>query len=455
MLRRLPIRLRLTIAFASVMALVLVATGAFVWLRVGASLDRSVNEQLRTRSDDVDSLPRATGSSPEPHEFAAGEAPAELLSLDGAVLRATPHLGRPLLTRAELARASRGRISLDRTGLPGLAAGRWRLLATPVETPGGRAVAVVAASLEPREETLDRLVVQLLLGGLGALLLASLAGYALATAALRPVEAMSRKAAELSLTGGDRRLPVPPTGDEIAHLGERLNDLLARVEAAVSHERRFLGDASHELRTPLAVLKAELELALRRPRSREELEDVLRSAKEETDRLERLAEDLLVVAASDHGGLALRCAPCSARELLDGVSARFEARARADGRRIVVHAPQRLEVPCDRARVDQALGNLVENALRHGGGAVTLEARTSNGSVELRVSDAGAGFPPGFLPQAFERFSRADEGRSAGGSGLGLAIVDAIARAHGGSAGARNGDGGGSEVWIALPRSTA
>jgi len=456
MLSRLPIRIRLTLVFGAVIALVFLGTGSFVYLRVGSSLNSSVNQDLRARADDVAGLAARPARNSDPHEFTGGEGVAQLLGTDGRVIRATPPLGRrPLLSPTELARAQRRPILVERRNLPGFAEGRWRLLANPVQNRGRTAVAVVAGSLEPREEALHHLLVQLLLGGAVALLLASLAGYALAAAALRPVEAMSRKAAAISLRGNEQRLPVPATRDEIAHLGKRLNEMLARIEAAFAHERRFLADASHELRTPLAILQAELELALRRPRSRADLEEVLHSTKEETDRLAQLAEDLLVVAGVDQGALPMRLSPSPADEILQGVAERFDGRAREAGRRIVTRSPQELELLCDPIRVGQALANLVDNALRYGGGDVTIAALEQNGHVELHVYDDGGGFPPSFLPHVFERFSRADEARSGGGNGLGLAIVEAIAHAHGGSAGAENRHSGGSDVWFALPKEAA
>ena len=121
---------------------------------------------------------------------------------------------------------------------------------------------------------------------------------------------------------------MPRAGDEIAKLGTRLNEMLARLETAFAHERRFLADASHELQTPLAILRAELEIALRRPRSREELEEVVRSAQEETNRLGQLAEDLLVVARADQGALPVHLTTIDADDLLASVAERFERRAR-------------------------------------------------------------------------------------------------------------------------------
>ena len=358
-----------------------------------------------------------------------------------------------LLTSAQLRAARAGPVRLDSTLPAGVGDGHWRLLARPVSRAPAARVAVVAASLEPRAVALRHLMAQLLIGGAAALLLASIGAYALAAAALRPVVAMSRKAAEISLRGDDRRLPVPPTNDEIAKLGARLNEMLARIEEAFGHERRFLADASHELRTPLAILRTELELAARRPRSREELEAVVASAREEVDRLGQLAEDLLVVASFDQGGPPLEVRRVSAAGLLEEVADRFEQRAAEQGRRVVADAPDGLDVVCDPVRIGQALANLVDNALHYGAGDVQVTATRCDGLVELHVRDSGRGFPEAFLPRAFERFSRADEVRAAPGTGLGLAIVQAIAEAHGGDASVVNRSGGGADAVVRLPRS--
>ncbi|MBA2440013.1 MAG: HAMP domain-containing histidine kinase [Thermoleophilaceae bacterium] len=164
----------------------------------------------------------------------------------------------------------------------------------------------------------------------------------------------------------------------------------------------------------------------------------------------QLAEDLLVIACSEGGRLPVRLAPVDAAELLGDVRARYERRADEEGRELNVSATEGLELTVDPLRLEQALGNIVDNALRHGEGTVHIAAREHDGTVELRVSDEGAGFPEDFLGHAFERFTRADAARTRGGSGLGLAIVEAIARAHGGRAGARNGSKG-AEVWVELP----
>jgi two-component system OmpR family sensor kinase len=454
MLSRLSIRIRLTVLFAGVMTVVLIAIGGFVYERVGSSLSTSLNNDLRVRADDVGAP--GGGTHGDARDYGGAEGVAQLLDANGHVLRATPALRQlPLLTAAQVERARAGEIFLDRRAPVAFGDERWRVLARPVAGKAGTEIAVVAASLHPRHEALRQLLMQLLLAGLAALVLAALAGYALAAAALRPVEAMSRRAAAISLQGGDKRLPVPPTRDEIAKLGTRLNEMLARMETAFAHERQFLADASHELQTPLAILRAELEIALRRPRSREELEDVIRSAQEEAQRLGTLAEDLLVVARADQGGLPVTLSKIRADDLLASVAERFQRRALESGRAIEIAPSSSLDLTCDAIRISQALGNLIDNSLRHGGGTITLAALKRASVIELHVRDDGGGFPAAFLPRAFERFSRADMARSGPGSGLGLAIVQAIARAHDGDANVANRPRGGSDVWLALPRVTA
>ena len=292
-------------------------------------------------------------------------------------------------------------------------------------------------ALGDRDEVLASLLGLLLIVGPLALLLAAFAGYRLAGAALRPVESMRREAAEISSETSGRRLPVPEARDEIRRLGETLNEMLERLDEGLRRERRFVADAGHDLRTPLALLRTELELALRRERSPEELAAAIGSAREEVERLIRLAESLLVL---DRAGEApLRLEELDARQLLDAVARRFSARGS-----IEVSGGGRFQG--DRDRLEQALGSLVDNALTHGEGTVRLAAERGDDQLILRVSDAGSGLPDDFLPHAFERFSRADAGRTSGGSGLGLAIVDAVARAHGGHA-----EAAGATVTLVLP----
>ena len=450
-MRRLPIRLRLTLGFTLAMALLLAATGVFLYFRLAATLDEGVNDALEVRTAEL--RPLLERGDLRLSDIDGEERFVQVIGVASPrALDATPRVGlESVLSPAEYARARKGAIRLGLDAVHGYE-GEARVLATPVD----EAVLVVGASLEDRDEALAGLLGELALVEPVALLLAALLGYALASAALRPVESMRSEAAVISAAEPGRRLSLPPARDEVSRLGETLNAMLGRLEGALERERSFVAEASHELRTPLALLKAELDLAAGRPRSQAELEQVLRSASEETDRLVRLADDLLVLARADAGRLPLLLAPVSVSDLLTTVARRWRSRAEHAGRTIEVGVEVDLSeapIPVDRLRLEQALGNLVENAFRHGGGSVRLAAVVVGERVELHVEDEGAGFPPEFLPRAFERFGRADEARSGPGAGLGLAIVQVIAAAHGGLSRAANRDGGGADVAIVLPSS--
>jgi two-component system, OmpR family, sensor kinase len=456
-LARLPTRVRVTLAFAAVMAVLLTAGGLFLYGRIGATLRATTDRGLRSRADDTAALLRRAD---RPDGLVAGRASApdqegmvQIVTPAGAVADASRGFGgASLLTGAELRRAAQRRIVAEHSTTL-FEGGRVRLLAEPVRAHGRTLIVIAGTSLNADAEAQDRLGTVLLLGGPIALLLASIAGYGAAAGALRPVESMRRRAEAIQAGRPGQRLPVPPARDELGRLGATLNAMLGRLEAAVEHERRFVADASHELRTPLTILRGELELASRPGTTDAELRAAVGSAAEETDRLVGLAEDLLVTVRADDGRLPVRRERLALTPELQHVAAAFAARARAAGVDLTVREDDGDGVVAcaDRARLRQAVGNMVDNALRHGARSVELAAVARDGGAEVHVRDDGDGFPEAFLPAAFERFSRADAARGRGGTGLGLAIVDAIARAHGGRAAARNRAGGGAEVWLALP----
>jgi two-component system OmpR family sensor kinase len=456
---RVPIRVRVAAAFAVAMALVLAGTGLFLYARLGDDLAAALDQDLRLRASDLSALVRDPNGSLAGETHGAlverGESFAELLTPQGVVLDSTPPLGHTsLLGPADLRAAVRRAAFVDRRSVPGLDEGA-RLLATRVVREDRRLVLVVGATRENRAEALRSLRTELLIAGPIALLLAIGIGYLLAGSGLRAVETMRRRAATVSADRPGERLPIPRTGDELERLGETLNAMLDRLEAALERERGFVAEAGHELRTPLALLRAELDFALHHAETPEERSEALRTASDETDRLVQLAGDLLLIASADQGQLALRTEPMPAVDVLASVRNRFGWRAAAARRALVVDAPGELALVADRLRLEQALSNLVENALRHAAGTVTLHAAGRGAGVELRVGDEGPGFPADVLPRAFQRFSRGSESRTTGGAGLGLAIVDTIARAHGGSARAANAPGGGAEVTIVLPARVA
>jgi two-component system, OmpR family, sensor kinase len=454
-LRRLAIRWRLTLAFAGALALVISALVLLIYVRVSAELDRAIDGGLRDRASTLSTLaqerdPRRAGQRLRADLAANGEGFAQVIAFDGSVvLDATPS-ARPLLDRREVARAIIRPLLVDHATAPGSGAG-VRLYAVPVNVSGRRYVAVVGTSLRDRERAVQGLTTLLLVSAPVALVLLSLAGYAVVSGALRPVEHMREQAATISAQHTGRRLPVPAGDDELARLGRTLNAMLERLEHALIREREFSANASHELRTPLAMLTTEVELALDRPRTPAEMRGAMISVGEEAERLVRLAEDLLALSRADRGLLPIQPSRTDVADLLIELRNRFRQRVERHGRTIEVDADEPVMLSADPVRLEQAVGNLVENALRHGQGPIELSLQITTDTVELHVRDRGPGFEDGFVEDAFERFSRGDEARARGGSGLGLAIVRAIAEAHDGHAEARNRPQGGADVSISLP----
>jgi two-component system OmpR family sensor kinase len=448
------LRLRLALLFAlATAALITVAGGLFLY-QLRDSLDTALDTGLRARADLVVSR---LGSTPAPISPGRPEDIVQVLAADGQVLDSSPAAGAtPLLDSAQRRQALTNLVGLTRT----VAGDRSRLLAVPAHLAGRPVLAVVGTGTEVSDAAEERIRAALFFGGPPSVLLSGVAAWLLAGAALRPVERMRRQVADITETDRDAQLAVPATRDEVAALARTMNALLARLQRALARERGFVADAGHELRTPLAILRTELELAARPGRTREALVEAIGNAADETDRISRLAEDLLLLARADDGRDFLRRAPVAVTELL-GAAVRGAALRGENGRVAVrLHLPVQLPaIDGDAGRLRQAVDNLLDNALRYAPPgscvdvAVTTTARGDEPIVVIEVTDSGPGFAADFLPLAFERFHRADDARAraSGGAGLGLAIVRSIALAHGGRAVVANRPTGGARVAIELP----
>lgn len=459
---RWPIRVRLAAGFAVVMVLVLAGVAVTTLVSFQAAFDESIDTAQAARLHALTSGPTTGPAQPVPDSPVGSDSITQVLdSASGAALAGSaPVAGPPLLSAAEIASAARGgALQSQRDSVAGLA-GPVRLLAAP--TADRRAVAVVATSLSGRDAAVadlrDELAVALPL----VLLVAVGGAYLIAAAALRPVERMRARAAAISVTDPDPRLPVPPAADEIARLATTLNDLLTRLHRALARERRFVADASHELRTPLGLLTTELELATRRPRPAAELTAALHSALEETERLSRLAQDLLLLARLDQPGSdrppPRHTTATRLRPLLASVTARY--RLAAGDHPLILDCADDLAVLAEPDDCDRAVANLVDNALAYGATPIRLRAcqATTDAAqpvVEIEVRDHGAGFDPDFLPTAFDRFTRADAARGRGGTGLGMAITAALAARNHGHVTASNYPDGGAGVVLTLPAAPA
>ncbi|MFG2114488.1 ATP-binding protein [Streptomyces sp. NPDC048718] len=446
-LRRIPIVLRLVLAVAAAMTVVLVSAAGFVYWRVEFALDQQLDGDLSAyEADLVHSL---TGRTPAPRGPEGSV--YQIVRPDGRVLHAGPELSdERLLTPADLAAVARGAtVQHDVGALLPIDPAALRLRATRVRLPGRTLVVVAAMERAHRDEALRELLAQLAIAAGLTLLASSLVGYRTARAALGPVERYRRSAAELADHTAGTRLPVPADrDDELTRLGHTLNGMLDRLEDAAERERRFLADASHELRTPLALLRAELDVALHRPRTAAELTDTLAAVDAEVQRLVDLTNALLDL--EEIGGTErVTRTPVDVESLVRSTVDPYRTNA-GRGRRALTVDAESVTARVDARWIRPALGNLIDNALRHGTGDVRITAVVRDGRLRLSVADEGTGFPPGFLPHAFDRFSRAETSRSTPGSGLGLAFAAAVAASHGGVAHADN-TADGAVVTLDIP----
>jgi len=462
------LRARLAVLFAAAVAVVIAAAVGLLALATDRQFDAAVDSALATRTSvlqqalgrgDVgvvrqDGLAELVDGSDD-----LVEASQDARSLDresqpgttGTVPQVSPG-GRPseapFLPAADLAEARASGSASGSLEVRGQGRVRWQ--ATAVAVPGEGSVLVVGTRMRELDEAEARLVLLFLAGA--PLLVASLglAGWLLAGAALRPVASLTRRAAQISPADVGQRLPQPPGADEVAVLARTLNRMLDRLEVAVLREREFVDDAAHELRTPIAVLRGELELALRLgERLPEEVAESLQAALGEAERLEHLAQDLLVLASSEHGGG--HRAPVALAAL-----ARREAPRLGAAHPVVVEVSgPEVVVDGDERALSRLLTNLVANAEAAGASRVQVRtAASAPGSVELVVADDGRGFPPELAATATERFTRGDAARtrSGGGAGLGLAIVAAVVTDHGGRVSLGSDPHlGGAQVRVRLP----
>jgi len=456
-----PIRIRLALVFAAAVLLIFGVSGILFERSfrhgVETSLDRGLHTQASTlvrALRDANGGPIGLHDSGSSARVATQDLVAQIMTPTGKVLETTREAGpRRVLGDAEV-RVARRRATTTTVRL-GAEDEHYRILAVPTFEGDRRRIVAVGTSLESTDDTVGRVRDALLVGGVIVVLVAGVGAWFLAGAALRPVERMRREAASISEHDATSRLPVPGTHDEIAALGETMNDLLARLQNALQRQRHFVADAGHELRTPLAVLQTELELARRRPRSRAELMDTIGAAQDETQRMSRLADELLFLTQTDDARSELPRGAQRVLPIIEQAAETLAARAREHRVDLRVEGDPALEARVAPDLIRRAVENLLENAIRYAppSSAVTARLRREHDDLVIEVTDAGSGFPPDFLPVAFERFRRADDARSRrdGGTGLGLAIVLAVARAHGGTADVANQPAGGAVVGVRIP----
>ncbi len=456
------IRMRMTLWYVSVLGGTLLIYSLGVSTLVLWQLQRQLGQHA---IEDIETVEGLLEISPQgnvklredyhnhPQSRLVEERLLEVLSPDGHVLYRNEKLGSQSLGGQPLPGEGRGgyseRFARLEDGTPVRLVSRYHVL-------NGRPLLIRLAYSE-REiwDSFKNLLTVMLLGLPVALGAAGFFGYLLARRALAPVTDMARRAGQISLERLSTRLAVE-SDDELGHLAQVFNEMLARLEQSFEQLRRFTADAAHEFRTPLASLRSVGEVALQRGRTGEEYRDVIGSMLEETNRLTRLVESLLTLSRADAGQIPLQSNIIPVMGLLRDAAGLLEPLMEEKQQRLILQGDNTARVVGDGLFLRQAFLNLIHNAIKYSpvGGTICISVSIDpQGSVIAAVKDSGPGIPPEHREKVFDRFYRIDQARAweSGGAGLGLAIVQWVVRAHGGTVRVEGGADGGSVFRIQLP----
>jgi two-component system OmpR family sensor kinase len=463
---RIPIRGRIALFGAAVVALTVVIFSSLVYILVERSLVSQQDEALRIRGDDVlRQLVSRRGFNPSPFALTIDVAkssdifveitifsPSQVYS-SGKVNGADPVLPASLLQAAPF---DRGNITNAQAENGPLMRVYVRQLASP-NGPAG--YLVVGKSLSGIESELSGLRLFLVAGAILSLIAAAAASWLVAGRALRPLDAMASTAEDIGRTQDlSRRLPEDGSDDEVGRLQRSFNQMLRQLEdaymrlrAALVAQRRFVADASHELRTPLTTIRGNVGLLLKRDDiASEDRVAALNDIAGESERMSRMVQDLLTLARAD-AGYHLEMAPIDLLPIMQEVSR--QAQTLQPSRRIELldGVPAPLQGNAD--AIKQLLWILIDNAFKHtrDGGQIQVRLATDQRAARLVVADDGPGIPAEDLERIFERFYQSDAARSGEGTGLGLAIARWIAREHGGQVTAANNPHGGAAFTVEFP----
>ncbi len=338
----------------------------------------------------------------------------------------------------------------------------WRVFNQAVSAENVSGWLQIIGNLDPINDTLDRLLAIILLGGPLALLLAGAGGYFLAERALQPIDRMTQTAQTISASDLNRRIAYHGPVDAVGRLAQTFDSMLDRLQTAFERERRFTGDAAHELRTPLAALKGRIGVTLSQPRQLEAYRETLADMEQQVDRLIRLSNDLLFMARLEQGQMLQRRELIDLPDFLAAVVDQIRLLAAAKSITLTETIPTGLSLQGDMDLLIRLFLNLLDNAVKYTpeNGRVTISAARQKSELHITITDSGPGIAAEHLPHLFDRFYRVENARSrldmnGGGAGLGLAIAYEIARAHGGSLCAASKPGQGTTFTAVFPQRIA
>ncbi len=440
-MRRLPIRIRLTVWYLVVFSIALGAFGVAVWTLVRQRLYAEVAAQLQSRVSSVEHY-MAAQREDITAEHMSGELKEEYDAEDeGTWLQIMDQDGRWLYRSQAMAAAfpsvntpqsisTRGRAWTARVGRD-----RLRVIEQSITVFGRRYTIETAITTNGVHHTLESLRTVFLLLAPGFILIAGFGSYFMSRRALAPVDEITAMARSIHDRNLDLRLPSLRTNDELQRLSDTLNEMLSRIEASFKRTRQFTADASHELRTPLSIMRTEAELALRKSRSEEEYRNALNHILTESVRTSELIESLLTLARTDSGAEMPQLRPVPIFEFLRPVAADWKALFAEAQLSFDSSLPDdEVSVLADEATLRRLLILLLDNARKYTpeGGRVLLQAVATTGLVTVSVEDNGVGIEENHLPRIFDRFYRVDKARSRsqGGAGLGLSLAKWIASQH-------------------------
>lgn len=458
----LSIRAKLTLWYLGIAALVLGAFAVAIYLYLSIGLLNTIDASLRNHAERIAQAVGHPSTIDEPKQSGALMLAPQFVSVldrEGKVtdqIRDAEDHEVPINQQA-LERSSRewkpefDEVSLSPTE-------HVRIITWPARDEDGETFfVVVGQSLRDVQNAQRQLLLLLGIANPVALLLASLGGLWIANKALSPVDKLTRAAERIGRGNLSERVDEPRSRDEIGRLAATFNQMIGRLAQAFERERRFTADASHELKTPLAVLRGDIEVALRREREPAEYQRVLKSSLEEIARLTKLTDDLLTLARSDAGESVLDLEPVRLDLLAANARAYVASLAESAGVVLSYDAPASpVVIEGDQKRLQQLLVNLLDNAIKYtpSGGNVRLSLAVDDSVAVIEVSDTGRGVPESALPHIFERFYRRIDSRDSRvtGFGLGLAISKWIVDAHCGSIEVDSREGAGSRFTVRLPR---